>query len=73
MVSGEWIPYIAQTKKLKIPVFASYVKENKTVFADAPEDGVPVVLNSYTNGSHLSVRVGIEALVTEFKNKLGMP
>lgn len=64
--------YIAQTKKLGLPVLTSYVKENKTVFADAPEDGVPVVLNDYTNGSHLSVRKGIEALVDELKPKLGL-
>jgi len=64
--------YIAQTKKLGIPVFNAYVKENKTVFADAPEDGVPVVLHAYSNNSHIAVRQGIEQLVDEFKTKLGL-
>lgn len=38
-------PFISQTKKLEIPVFNSYFRENKTIFADAPQYGVPVVLS----------------------------
>jgi chromosome partitioning protein len=37
-------PFIAQTKTLGVPVFDSYIRENKTFFADAPEEGIPLVL-----------------------------
>jgi chromosome partitioning protein len=65
-------PYITQTKKLGISVFNSYIKENKTLFADAPQYGVPVSLNAYSTESHSSVVAGIESFVSEFEKKLGL-
>lgn len=65
-------PFIAQTKKLDIPVFDAYIKENKTLFADAPQYGVPVVLSSPSAGTHKQVVEGIEEFVSEFDSKLGM-
>lgn len=32
-------PYIAQAKKLGVPVFSRYLRENKTLFANAAEEG----------------------------------
>ena len=52
-------PFISQTKKLKIPVFKTYFRENKTLFADAPQYGVPVVLSD-------SYRPDIVAEINEF-------
>lgn len=41
-------PYINQTKKLGIPVFSNYIRENKTIFSGAASYGVPAILdNSY--------------------------
>ena len=48
-------PYIAQTKKLGAPVFESWIRENKTLFSDAPEYGVPVVLNAYSGKTYRGV------------------
>jgi chromosome partitioning protein len=62
--------YMTQTKKLGIPVFNAFIRENKTIFADAPESGVPVVLNHYSTGTHHDVVTGIEEFVTEFIKKL---
>lgn len=75
MTSGQPISaqrqYISQTKRLGVPVFDTIFRENKTIFADAPRNGMPVVLNSYSNNSHSTVVSEIEEFVKEFKVKLG--
>ncbi len=63
--------YIAQTKRLGVPVFDSIFRENKTIFADAPRNGVPVVLNHYSNNTHSEVVSEIEDFVAEFTEALG--
>jgi chromosome partitioning protein len=65
-------PYINQTKKLGVPVFNEYIRENKTIFSDAPQYGVPVVLNNYSAGTYADVVKEIEEFVTEFINKSGI-
>ena len=65
-------PFISQTKKLNIPVFNSYIRENKTLYADAPQYGVPVVLNSYTTGTYRNVVGELEEFVLEFISKSGL-
>ena len=62
-------PYIDQTKSLKIPVFDEYIRENKTLFSDAPQYGVPVVLTKQPKGTYADVVKEIEKLVTEFIDK----
>ncbi len=64
--------YIAQTKRLDVPVFDAIFRENKTIFADAPRNGMPVVLNDYSNHTHSSVVNEIEVFVSEFSSKLGV-
>ena len=49
-----------------VRVFSSQVRENKTIFADAPEDGVPVVLQRYTQPTYSGIVSEIESLTTEF-------
>jgi chromosome partitioning protein len=58
--------YISQTKQLGLTVFDEYVRENKSVFSDAPEYGAPVVLNHYTNPTFQNIVGELEALATEF-------
>jgi chromosome partitioning protein len=53
-------------------VFDSYITRNDTMFAGAPEYGVPVVLTSTSNYSHQKVVDGIEQVATEFLASLGM-
>ena len=65
-------PYINQTRKLGISVFDEYIRENKTIFSDAPQYGVPVVLNNYSAGTYADVVSELEAFVTEFINKSGI-
>lgn len=65
-------PFIAQTKSLGVPVFKQVLRENKTLFADAPRSGVPVVLRHYTNPTHANVVNEFESFVTQFRSKLGI-
>jgi chromosome partitioning protein len=65
-------PFIAQTKRLSVPVFKTYIRENKSIFADAPQYGTPVVLKRYGANTHNNVAEEIERFVTEFEQKLGL-
>lgn len=65
--------FMARVKAMKgVSVFDSYIKRNDTIFADAPESGIPVVLNGYTNDSHTSVVAGLENVATEFIDEVGL-
>ena len=55
-----------------VTVFKSYIKRNDTIFASAPQNGIPVVLNGYSSGSHQSVVEGLEELTTEFAIAIGI-
>jgi len=69
---GSQQQFISQTKRLNVPTFDSYFRENKSIFAAAPQDGMPVVLNSYSNGTHSDVVDEISEFVDEFENKAGI-
>jgi chromosome partitioning protein len=67
-------PFISQTKQIKrektglqIPVFDNYIRENKTLFAAAPQYGIPVVL---TNDYKPDIIEGIKDFVDEFSTKI---
>lgn len=62
--------YIAQTKRHGVPVFNNFFRENKTIFADAPQNLMPVVLNAYNNTTHSDVVNEIESLVNEFEQRV---
>ena len=55
-----------------LPVFDSYIKRNDTLFAGAPQYGVPVVLTHHNNQSHQSVVDGLEDVATEFVTTVGI-
>lgn len=67
--------YIAQTDRLGLPVLKSYFRENKTIFSEAPQNGIPVVLltaSGQLNDTHSGVVAEIENFVTEFIGKTGV-
>lgn len=64
--------FISQTRRLEVPTFDNYFRENKSIFAAAPQDGMPVVLNSYSNGTHSDVVDEISEFVDEFEKKAGV-
>jgi chromosome partitioning protein len=65
-------PFMNQTKQLGIPVFEKYFRENKSIFGESPQYGVPVALNDYSNPTHSGVVKEIEDFVTEFIAKVGL-
>lgn len=68
--------YIAQTERLKdmhkIPVMKNSFRENKSIFAEAPQNGMPVVLNPYSNNTHGAVVKEIKSFVDEFIDVTGV-
>lgn len=62
--------FISQTKRLGVSTFENYFRENKTIFADAPQNLMPVVLNHYSNHTHSDVVNEIETFVKEFEAAL---
>ncbi len=63
--------YIEQVKRLKVPLLATYIRENKTIYADAPEYGVPVVLKRVSGQTYQDVQNELEELTTEVLAKVG--
>lgn len=62
--------FISQTKRLGVTTFKNHFRENKTIFADAPQNLMPVVLNQYSNRTHSDVVTEIETFVDEFESVL---
>ncbi|MCY1479218.1 Sporulation initiation inhibitor protein Soj [compost metagenome] len=58
-------PFIRQTRDLGINVFESFIRDNKSLFADAPQYGVPVVLQD-THRDDITEE--IRDFVDEFEN-----
>ena len=65
--------YIQQLKRNKINIFDSMIRENKTLYADAPEYGIPVVCKSVSSGgTYGQVVLELKNLTTEFIRKVGI-
>jgi len=62
--------FISQTNRLGVSTFTNYFRENKTIFADAPQNLMPVVLNYYSNNTHFDVVGEIKTFVDEFESVL---
>ncbi len=63
--------YIDGLLRAKIPLFSNMIRENKNMYSDAPENGVPVVLRPSTKGTSADVIAELKALAQEFKEKVG--
>ena len=64
-------PFISNVENLGMRVFDQWIRENKTLFADAPEYGVPVALGNRRSGpTYKTVVQEIEDFVTEFESSL---
>jgi chromosome partitioning protein len=63
--------FIAQTKK-NIPTFETFIVANNTIFANAPETGIPVVLTKYSDPAHKKNVDRLKEFTKEFMNKAGL-
>lgn len=64
--------YITQTSRLGMPTFESYFRENKSIFASAPQDGIPVTLHAYSDGTYSDIVSEINKFVSEFTARAGI-
>lgn len=64
--------FITQTQRLGIRTFENYFRENKSIFASAPQDGLPVTLHEYSRGTYSDVVTEINAFVDEFQMVAGV-
>jgi chromosome partitioning protein len=64
--------FITQTQRLGIPTFSAYFRENKSIFASAPQDGIPVTLHEYCRGTYSDVVSEINSFVDEFQSTAGV-
>ena len=63
--------YMATVKRSGTPVFEAFFRENKTLFSEAPQHSIPVVLNQYNSPAHSQVVGEIENFVNEFEAIVG--
>lgn len=63
--------YIAEMERKKIPFFDTVIRENKTVYADAPAYGVPVVMKNMSGQTYQTVKDELEQLTKEFMEEVG--
>lgn len=65
--------YINTLRRNGIDIFDSMIRENKTVYASAPEYGIPVVRQSFSAGTtYDEVVTELENLTSEFIAKVGL-
>lgn len=64
--------YIDTLTRNKVPLFTNMVRENKTLFASAPDSETPVVMQSHASGTYAEVVSELKNLTTEFMQKIGV-
>ena len=64
--------YINQLQNDGVSIFSAKLRENKTIYASAPEYGIPVVLQSAYGPTYVQVIVELRNLTTEFMEKVGV-
>ena len=62
--------YIAQTKRSGVPTYENYFRENKTMFASAPESLIPAVLQYHASGTYANIVEELGQFVAEFEGSL---
>jgi chromosome partitioning protein len=63
-------PYIEQVRRLGLPIMETNIRENKSIYASAPEYGVPVVMQKVTaNTTYSEVQEELESLASEVLRK----
>ncbi|MFN7249930.1 MAG: ParA family protein [Anaerobacillus sp.] len=61
--------YIEQVIHQEIPAFETVVRENKTIYSDAPALGVPVVLQRVSGDTYRDIQTELKKLTEEFQQR----
>jgi chromosome partitioning protein len=62
--------FINSLQQTGLPVFDAFIRRNNTIYGDAPQYGVPVVLGSISGRRRMQVDEELEDLTTEFLNRV---
>ena len=62
--------FLNRVRDTGLPVFDTYIRRNNSKYGNAPQYGVPVVLQTASGETYLAVRDELEALATEFLNRV---
>ncbi len=62
--------HIRQTEQLNLPVFDTYIRDNKSLYPDAVRYGIPLALTAPGSGTARGIVNEIEAFVDEFQKRL---
>ncbi len=65
-------PFINNTIKLGIPVFEQKLRENKSIYADAPQYGIPVSLLKASNPTQKTVIGELDIFCSQFIDRVGL-
>lgn len=63
--------HLSQLKQGNISVFNTMLRENKSVYGDAPKEGIPVAMRKL-NSQYNEINKELDDLVNEFLERLGM-
>lgn len=58
--------YIEMVRQQDIPIMETMIRENNTIYADAPEHGVPVVLQNVSGSTYSGVKEELKQFAMEF-------
>lgn len=62
--------FINRIRATGLPVFDTYIRRNNSKYGNAPQYGVPVVLQGASGPTYLAVREELEDLATEFIDRV---
>ncbi|AHF07014.1 ParA family protein [Desulfitobacterium metallireducens] len=62
--------YISNIRRVGLPIFDTKIRENKTIYADAPQYGVPVVVQRNSGETYVNIRKELQDLTQEFCGKV---
>ena len=71
-VISEEDTYIKKVRSSNYMMFRSMLRENKTIHASSPKDGIPAILKKVNGITHKYVKQELEELVDEFIEKVGL-
>ncbi|MGL5329585.1 MAG: ParA family protein [Peptostreptococcaceae bacterium] len=63
--------YLSKLKQLNYEIFTSMLRENKTIYSEAPQDGIPVTMKNLKN-QYTTINSEIDSLVEEFIERIGL-
>lgn len=62
--------YISHIRRAGLPIFETMIRENKTIYADAPQYGVPVAVQRGSGETYENIRKELQDLTEEFYRKV---